>query len=193
MPSDSQPLTTLLAGWRSGDQQAAGRLFEAVYDELRSLAAHYLRSERQGHTLPPTAVVNEAFLRLSQSAPVQWQDRAHFFAIAARQLRRVLVNYARDRHAEKRGGDRVRLALTEVNGLSAPEEKDLLDLDRALTSLEEEDERAARVIELRFFGGLTEEEAAEAIGISTATLKRDWAFGRAWLIRHLDPDHGRAS
>lgn len=185
MPSESQPLTALLAGWRAGDPRAAGELFEAVYGELRSLAAHYLRGERPGHTLQPTAVVNEAFLRLSQSAPIQWQDRMHFFAIAARQLRRVLVNYARDRHAEKRGGDRVRLGLTEVNGLSAPQEKDLLDLDEALTGLEEADERAARVIELRFFAGLTEAEAAEALGISVATLKRDWAFGRAWLVRHL--------
>jgi RNA polymerase sigma factor (TIGR02999 family) len=185
MQSDPQPLTTLLAGWRAGDQRAASELFEAVYDELRSLASHYLRRERPGHTLQATAVVNEAFVRLSQSAPVEWHDRMHFFAIAARQLRRVLVNHARERHAEKRGGERVRLALTEVNGLSAPQEQDLLDLDRALTSLEEADERAARVIELRFFAGLTEAEAAEALGISVATLKRDWAFGRAWLVRHL--------
>jgi RNA polymerase sigma factor (TIGR02999 family) len=185
MDGSAKPLTTLLAGWRGGDPAAADELIATVYQELHRLAARYMLGERPDHTLQPTALVNELFLKLLDSDPVDWQNRAHFFAVAAGQLRRILVNHARDRHAEKRGGKRVKLALTDVNGLAEPREQDLLELNEALDRLEEVDERAARVIELRFFAGLTEAEAAEVLGISVATLKRDWAFGRAWLLRHL--------
>jgi RNA polymerase sigma factor (TIGR02999 family) len=130
-------------------------------------------------------LVHELYFRLFAAEPVQWQNRAHFFAVAAQQLRRILVNYARDRQAQKRGGKRVKLALTDVNGMAEPREQDLLDLDRALDRLHDLDQRAARVVELRFFGGLTEMEAAEVLSISVATLKRDWDFARAWLIRQL--------
>lgn len=156
-----------------------------VYDELRRLAAHYMRQERPDHTLQATALVHELYLRLFQSEPVEWQNRAHFFAVAAQALRRILVNHARDRQAQKRGGKQVRLSLTDVNGLAEPAEHDLLEIEEALARLEQLDPRAARVVELRFFAGLTEAEAAEALGVSVATLKRDWAFGRAWLLRHL--------
>ena len=158
---------------------------QQLYDELRRLAAYYMQRERSNHTLQPTALVHEMYLRLFQGEGVQSQSRTHFFAIAAQVLRRVLVNYARDRQAEKRGGKQIRLSLTEVNGLAAPSEHDVLAIDEALRRLEQVDERAARVVELRFFAGLTEAEAAETLGVSTATLKRDWSFGRAWLLRHL--------
>jgi RNA polymerase sigma factor (TIGR02999 family) len=127
------------------------------------------------------------YFRLSASKAVDWQNRAHFFAVAAQQLRRILVNYARDRQALKRGGKQVKLALSEVNGLARPREQDVLDVDEALTRLATLDERAARVVELRFFGGLTEKAAAEALGISVATLKRDWTFARAWLSLNVKP------
>jgi RNA polymerase sigma factor (TIGR02999 family) len=185
MAVNSEPVTSLLISWRGGDGKAAERLFAIVYDELRHVAARYMYQERPGHTLQPTALVHEMFLKLFASEPVQWQSRAHFFAVAAQQLRRILVNYARDHAAQKRGGQRIRLELSDVNGLSAPHEQDLLELDDVLSRLEKTDARAARVIELRFFAGLTEAEAAEALDISVATVKRDWTFARAWLLRHL--------
>jgi RNA polymerase sigma factor (TIGR02999 family) len=160
-------------------------LIAAVYEELRRLAAYHMRGERPDHTLQPTALVHEVFLRLFQGEPAQWQNRTHFFAIAGQQLRRVLVNHARDRRAEKRGGRRIKLTLSHAEGAAQSHEQDLLELDDALNKLEQFDARAARVIELRFFAGLTEAETAEALGVSVATLKRDWAFGRAWLLRHL--------
>lgn len=156
-----------------------------MYAELRRLAASYMRNERSDHTLQPTALVNELFIKLSQAETIDYQNRAHFFAVAAQQLRRILINYARDRNADKRGGKQVKLALTDVNGLTSPREQDLLELEEALIRLEQTDERAARLIELRFFGGLTEPEAADVLGVSVPTVKRDWAFGRAWLLRHL--------
>jgi RNA polymerase sigma factor (TIGR02999 family) len=180
-----EALTTLLKNWRSGDAAASAALMEAVYSTLRRVAAHYLRGERPDHTLSPTALVNEVYLRFAASGDIDWQSRAHFFAVAAQQIRRILVNYARDRHALKRGGKQVKLALTEVNGLAQPYDEDIVELDGALTQLAELDERAARVVELRYFGGLTEREAAEVIGISVTTLKRDWAFARAWLTSRL--------
>ena len=185
MEEGQESVTTLLASWRQGDQRAADKLASTVYDELRRLAAHYMRGERVDHTLEPTALVNEMYLKLIAAEPVAWQNRAHFFAVAAQQLRRILVNHARDRQAAKRGGKRVKLSLSYANGVEQPREQDLLELDEALEKLEQVDSRAARVIELRFFAGLTEEESAEALGISIATLKRDWTFGRAWLLRHL--------
>jgi RNA polymerase sigma factor (TIGR02999 family) len=185
MPEDREPVTALLAGWREGNQQAADKLIAAVYQELRRLAAYHMRGERSDHTLQPTALVHEMFLRLFESEPVQWENRAHFFAIAGQQLRRILVNHARDHQAEKRGGRRVKVTLSHVNGVAQYRQQDLLELDDALGKLEQFDARAARVIELRFFAGLTETEIAEALGVSVATLKRDWAFGRAWLLRHL--------
>ena len=187
MSDKQEAVTTLLLNWRSGDPEAAEKLVAIVYDELRRLAAHYLRDERPDHTLQPTALVNEMFVRLFQSEPVEWQSRAHFFAVAAQQLRRILVNHARDRSAAKRGGKQVRIELSEQAGVSHGREQDLLDLDDALTRLERIDPRSARVIELRFFAGLTESEIAEALGISLSSMKRDWSFGRAWLLSRLQP------
>ena len=182
---ESRSVTELLVSWRAGDQAAADQLIVKVYDELRLLAARYLREERPGHTLDATALVHEMYLKLFAAEPVQWQSRAHFFAVAARQLRRILVSHARDRQAEKRGGKRLRITVSYLDAVAEPSGQDLMDLDEALNRLQQADERAAQVIELRFFAGLTETEIAEALQISVATLKRDWAFGRAWLLRQL--------
>jgi RNA polymerase sigma factor (TIGR02999 family) len=182
---EDMPLTTLLQRWRSGDADAGEQLVGSVYSALRRLAAHYLRGERKDHTLSATDLVHELYIRLSASTPIDWQDRSHFFAVAAQQLRRILVNYARDRQALKRGGKQVKLALSEVSVLAQPSEPDVLDVDEALLRLEALDERAARVVELRFFGGLTEQETAAALNISIATVKRDWTFARAWLSSNI--------
>jgi RNA polymerase sigma factor (TIGR02999 family) len=184
--SDTLPLTTLLKNWRKGDKKAGDNVMELAYTELHRLAARYLRGERKDHTLSATALVNEMYLRLAASEPIDWQDRGHFFAIAATQLRRVLVNYARDRQALKRGGKQIKLALTDMGELSQPaEQHEIVALDEALTALETLDPRAAKVVELRYFGGLTEAESAEVLGISVATLKRDWTWARALLIANL--------
>lgn len=180
--------TASLAAWRQGDKHATEQVMSTIFQELRRLAAHYLRQERPDHTLQPTALVNELYLRLCASEPIDWQNRAHFFAVAARQLRRILINYARDRKAEKRGGARVKLSLSQVQGLADTRDEDLLEIHEALEKLAALDARAAQVVELRFFGGLTEKEAAEVLGISIATLKRDWEFARAWLLRQLRSD-----
>ena len=184
MSPNSQSFTKLLNDWRRGDSAAAEQVVTAVYDELRRLAARYLRQERPDHTLEPTALVHELYLRLCVSESVDWQNRAHFFAVAAQQVRRILINYARDRRAEKRGGGRLKLSLSHVDAIGE-HQPDLLNIDEALEKLATLDSRCAQVVELRFFGGLTEKEAAQVLGISTATLKRDWEFARAWLIRQL--------
>jgi RNA polymerase sigma factor (TIGR02999 family) len=189
MRPDEPNLTQALADWRNGDQDAGNRLFAAAYQELRRLAAWHLQRERPGHTLQATALVNELYLKLFGGQPVDWQDRAHFFAVAAQQIRRLLVDYARAGLAEKRGGSRVKLSLTEVKGLAAPSEQSLLDLDDALRRLETLDPRAARIVELRYFGGVTEQETAQAVRVSVATVKRDWDFARAWLISQLKPEN----
>jgi RNA polymerase sigma factor (TIGR02999 family) len=190
LPPEDPHLTQALADWRNGDQDAGNRLFAAAYQELRRLAAWRLQRERPGHTLQATALVNELYLKMFGGEPVNWQDRAHFFAVAAQQMRRLLVDYARAGLAEKRGGGRVKLSLTEVQGLAAPNEEALLDLDAALSRLEALDPRAARIVELRYFGGATEQETGAAVGVSVATVKRDWDFARTWLISQLRPPTG---
>lgn len=187
MQGGEAQVTALLLRWRDGDRNAADDLAGLVYSELRRIAAGYLRSERAGHTLEPTALVNELYIRLFRSSRVEWQDRAHFFAVAARQLRRILINHARDRVAARRGGDHVRITVASLDDFSGPRREDILELNEALERLEQFDERAARAMELRFFAGLTEPEAAEALGVSVATLKRDLAFARAWLVSQLQP------
>ena len=177
-------VTALLRDWSGGDQRALERLLPLVYGELRKLAASYLRGERSDHTLQPTALVHEAYLRLVDQRGVDWRNRAHFFGIAARMMRRILVDHARRRQAAKRDG-----AAYRISGFGDPVEPErdpeLLALDGALDSLEALDPRQAKIIELRFFGGLTVEETAEVAGISTATVKREWQTARAWLAREL--------
>jgi RNA polymerase sigma factor (TIGR02999 family) len=176
-------VTALLIEWSGGDPDALERLMPVVYGELRKLAASYLREERPDHTLQPTALVHEAYLRLTNQRQVAWQNRAHFFGIAARMMRRILVDYARRRRAAKRNAAAWRVATDVPDALDGFPE--LLALDRALSSLERLDPQQARVVELRFFAGLTVEETAEAVGISAATVKRDWRTAKAWLRREI--------
>ena len=183
-------VTELLAQWRSGDQNALDALMPLVYAELRQLAQHYLRRERSDHTLQSTALVHEAYLRLAgqglagQNAP-QWQNRAHFFGIAARLMRQILVEHARGRGAAKRGGGATRMTLDESLAIAQQNEVDVIVLDKALQELTNLDEQQGRIVELRFFGGLTIEDTSEVLGISPATVKREWVTARAWLFRAM--------
>lgn len=187
-PADSsQDITQLLREWSDGNQEALERILPLVYDELHRQAARYLRRERQDHTLQTTALINEAYLKLIDQRDVQWQNRTHFFAIASQAMRRILVNYARARHTDKRGGNDIKLPLEEA-ALAAVDENnadELIALDDALTRLAAFDEQQARVVELRYFSGLSLEETAEALHISRATAARDWSMAKAWLYHKL--------
>lgn len=181
-------MTQLLRAWTGGSDQALEALLPLVEAELRRLARGYLARERKGHTLQTTALVNEAFLRLVDARSIPWQDRAHFLGIAARLMRRVLVDHARTRGYQKRGGDLQRVSLDEAMVASPDLDFNLLALDRALDKLAVADPRKARVIEMRFFGGLTVEETAEALQVSADTVKRDWRLAKLWLLRDLEGD-----
>jgi RNA polymerase sigma factor (TIGR02999 family) len=181
----SHNITHLLKEWSDGDERALDRLTPLVYEELRHQAARFLRRERPGHTLQTTALIHEAYLRLIDANDVQWQSRAHFFAIAANLMRRVLVDHARRRDAEKRGGSHIRLTLDEGLAVAKETDVDLLAIDEALTRLATIDPQQARVVELRFFSGLSVEETAVALGVSPKTVKRDWSVARAWLRREI--------
>ena len=182
---DPPDVTGLLRDVSQGRKEALDRLIPVVYQELRRIAHGQLRRERPGHTLSTTAVVHEAYLKLVDLRQVQWQDRTHFFAVAARVMRRVLIDYARGRQREKRGGDAVRIPLVEGLDATVEHPEVLLDLDEALSRLEALNQRQCRVVECRSFAGLSVEETAEALGISPATVKRDWTFSKAWLHREL--------
>lgn len=178
-------VTELLQAWQAGDQTALDALMPVVHQELRRLAHRSMKRERPGHVLQTTALVNEAYLRLVDVGRVQWQDRLHFFAICAKVMRQVLVQYARSRDAQKRGG-RIELVALDESTMAAPaREADFEELDEALCSLETFDPRKARVVELRFFGGLTLDETAAVIGVSVDTVERDWDLAKAWLYRQL--------
>ena len=179
----SEDITQLLIQWRNGDQAALNELLPQVYTELRRLANHYLRQERPGHTLQPTALVHEVYLRLLGGKEIDWQNRAHFFGIAAVRMRRILVEHARGRQAAKRGGGEYLVSLTETEEIAGADKHDvnLLVLDGALRRLEAFDAQKAGIVELRYFGGLTIEETAEVLNISPATVKREWRMARAWL------------
>ena len=184
--NDSQDITRLLKNWGEGDRDAFDALLPLVYDELHRQAARYLRRERGDHTLQTTALIHEAYVKLIDQRNVQWQNRAHFFGIAANAMRRILVDYARTRKREKRGGNDVKLQLDEAMNVSAGQQDiDLVALDEALDRLAGYDERQARIVELRYFSGMTEEETAEVLGISPATVRRDWNMAKAWLHKQL--------
>jgi RNA polymerase sigma factor (TIGR02999 family) len=174
-------VTGLLAAAREGDRDAADRLMQALYQDLRRKAAAFLRRERPGHTLQPTALVHETYLRLVDQDRVAWKNRAHFLGVAAQMMRRILVDHARNRRAGKRGGGAVRVTLDEALARSTPREIDLVALDEALDALAAVDAELARVVDLRAFGGLTVEETAEVLQVSPATVKRHWSFASAWL------------
>jgi RNA polymerase sigma factor (TIGR02999 family) len=183
--SPRQEVTQLLADIEAGQPGAESRLLPLVYDELRRVAAGYMRRERPGHTLQATALVHEAYIQLVDQTRVTWRNRAHFFAVAAQLMRRILVDHARSRNAQKRGGPAPKLALEEAVGLLDRRDVALEALDDALTALAQLDPRQGRIVELRFFGGLTVEETAEVIGISPATVEREWRMARAWLHSQL--------
>jgi RNA polymerase sigma factor (TIGR02999 family) len=196
-----QPVTQLLAQWRDGDERAFAQLSTLMYEELRQLAQRHLRRERSDHTIQKTALVNEAFVRLVGQQSVDWQSRAHFIGLASKLMRRVLVDYARARLADKRGGGAGVLSLDEMAApepdeapdttptalqhLDAHTQEEVSAIDQALQRLEQIDARQAQIVEMRYFGGLTVEQTAEAIGISAATVKREWTLARAWLRREL--------
>ena len=183
----SNPVTDLLVRWRNGDRQALDSLIPLVYAELQRLAHYYLQRERSDHTLQSTALVHEAFLRLAGQNPPQWQNRAHFFGIAAHVMRQILVEYARAHNAAKRGGPGAcKLTLDEALDLPKKVDVDVIALDGALDRLNQLDPQQSRIVELRFFAGLTIEDTSEVMGISPATVKRDWTSARAWLYREID-------
>lgn len=184
--ADGSPVTDLLRAWTTGDAAALDALIPVMEAELRRLARVYMARERRGHTLQTTALVNEAFIRLVGAREVAWQDRAHFLGIAARLMRRVLVDHARARGMRKRGGGAYRVPLVDAMAATPAADVDVLALDRALESLASADPRKAQVIEMRFFAGLTVEETAEALRVSPDTVMRDWRLARLWLHREMD-------
>jgi RNA polymerase sigma factor (TIGR02999 family) len=185
MAHDAPTISQLLHELSQGKPDALDRLIPVVYDELRGLAHGLLRGERTGHTLNTTALVHETYLRLVRIEQIDWRDRAHFFAVSARVMRRVLIDYARARKREKRGGDPIQVPLSEGMDLVVQQPEDLLALEEALARLEVLNQRQCRVVECRCFAGMTVEETAAALDTSPATVKRDWAFARAWLNREL--------
>ena len=186
MRDSSKQVTELLVRWRGGDREALDSLLPLVYDELRRIARHYLQGERPGHTLQSTALVNEAYVRMVAQDFPQWQNRAHFFAVAAQLMRQILVDHARSHGASKRGGNVYKVALDEAVDQALATDLDIVALDDALKNLAEMDVQQSKVVELKFFAGLSIEDTAEVLGISPSTVKRDWITARAWLYRELD-------
>lgn len=178
-------VTQLLRAWSGGDQEALDKLTPLVYDELRRTAHRYMAGERAGHTLQTTALVNEVYLRLVDIREISWQDRTHFFAVAARLMRRVLIDFARSRGSVKRGGESPRVVFDDEFVVSRQPRSDLVALDEALSALKAFDERKSLVVELRFFGGLSVEETAEVLRVSPETVKRDWRLAKVWLLREM--------
>ena len=179
----AEGVTQLLERWSQGDEEALGQLMPLVYDELHRLAGAYLRRERREHTLQPTALINETYLKLIDQDHPNWKNRAQFFGVAAQLMRRILVDHARRHHASKRGGDRLNVSLRNIGAFGNQPDADLLTLHDALDQLEKIDPEQSRLVELRFFGGLTIEETAEVMQISHATVEREWKIARAWLKR----------
>ena len=183
--AEQPQITQLLLEWRNGEHTAFEKLVPIVYDELRRLARAFMRRQNPGHTLQTTALVNEAYLRLVDSDKVNWQSRTHFFAISAQLMRRILVDAARRKQSQKRGGDRLQVTLDERFDIPLENETDMVALDDALKRLAAFSPRQSRIVELRYFGGLTEEQVAETMEISSRTVRRDWSLARAWLYREL--------
>ena len=178
-------ITQLLTAWREGDGTALEKLMPVVYNELRRIAGNFMRRQDRGHTLQATALINEAYLRLVDSNRVNWQSRTHFFAVSAQLMRRVLVDSARQRNSQKRGGNQLRITLDDRMDIPLKDQTDLVALDEALSRLNKLSSRQSQVVELRYFGGLTEEQIAETLRISERTVRRDWNLARTWLYREL--------
>lgn len=190
MTSSQHQITGLLRSWSKGDPQALAKLTPLVYDELHRTARRYMSREHAGHTLQATALINEVYLRLVDLNDVQWQDRAHFFALCAGMMRRILIDFARSRKYQKRGGDAQRITFDENLMVSHDPPTSFLALDDALNSLAGVDQRKSQVVELRFFGGLSVEETAEILKVSSETVKRDWRMAKLWLLRELNAEKG---
>ncbi len=188
LPSTHE-VTQLLKAWGAGDEQALEKLSPLVYEQLHRVAQRYMAGERSDHTLQTTALVNEVYLRLVDCEQVRWQDRAHFFAVSARLMRRILVDFARSRGYQKRGAGIAHISLDEAPSVCNEPDANLLALDEALKALGRIDERKSRVVELRFFGGLSMEETAEVLGVSSDTVLREWRLARAWLLRELSEEN----
>lgn len=187
MTTPSSPeITQMLRAWGQGDQAAVETVLPLVYDELHRMAKRYLARQQPGHTLQTTALIHEAYLKLADQKEKLWENRAHFFAVAARAMRHILVDYARARHSRKRGGDAQQVELDEALMISDERGAELVALDEALTALAAVDPRKSLVVELRFFGGLSEEETAEALAVSVVTVRRDWRAAKLWLLRQMD-------
>ena len=187
MAASQHEVTELLRQWQSGDQEALDKLTPLVYDELHRLAHQYISRERPGHILQTTALVNEAYLRLVEQRDVDWESRAHFFAVSAQVMRHILVDYARKHASAKRGGEFQKVALDSEATVSRERAAELVALDEAMKSLDEIYPRRSKVVELRYFGGLNNKEASEVLQVSEATIERDWRFAKAWLYRELQP------
>ena len=185
MASSAETVTGLLMQWRAGDRSALDKLFPLVYQELRRQARGYLRRQRPGHTLQTSALINETYLRLIDHQNMRWENRAHFFAVAAQAMRRILIDHARARGTTKRGGDAVRVSFDEAATLAAERSAELIALDEALNELAVFDERKSRVVELRYFGGLSVEETAHVLEVSPVTVMREWSAAKLWLLRTL--------
>lgn len=186
MTPSPEEVTQLLRNWHNGDQSALDKLMPLIYDELHRMARRYMRRERTGHTLQTSALVNEAYLRLAGQRNIEWQSRAHFFAVAAQVMRRLLVDYARGRKYTKRGGDRLQVTLDETAGAFEGQPAEVLALHEALEKLAAVDQRKSRLVELRYFGGMSVEETAEVLGVSGVTVKREWLKAKAWLYREIN-------
>lgn len=186
--SSPHEVTQLLLAWNNGDQDALAKLAPLVETELRRLAKIYLAHERPGHTLQPTALVNEAFIKLIDTSAVEWKNRAHFFGITAQLMRHILVDHARRRQALKHGGEALRVSLIEAENVAPNRQACIIELDDALSALSRIDPRKSRIVELKFFGGLSEEEIAKLLDTSLRTVQRDWNLARAWLFRQLNKD-----
>jgi len=188
MTVSSNQITQLLAAWSSGDETAMDQLMPLVYGELRRIARRYMAGQRAGHTLQTTALIHEAYLKLVGQGERRWQNRAHFFGVAAQAMRHILVDYARARHADKRGGEAQAVSLDEATANAGTQAAEIVALDDALRRLAEVAPRQSRVVELRYFGGLNVEEAAEVLKVSPETVTRDWRMAKAWLLRDLQPN-----
>jgi RNA polymerase sigma factor (TIGR02999 family) len=186
--TSTHSVTELLLAWREGDQASLEKLTPLVYEELRRLAHRYMAGERAGHTLQATALVHETYLRLVDASQISWQNRAHFFAVSAQLMRHILVDFARARHNLKRGGDAKQVSLDEALVIAEEQQDDLVALDDALMRLAAVDERKSRVVELRFFGGLSVEETAEVLKVSPDTVMRDWRLAKLWLLREISKE-----
>ncbi len=188
MTRPSHQVTKLLKDWGAGDESVPDKLMPLVYGELRRLAHQYMRREKPGHTLQTSALVNEAYVRLVDQSKIQWESRAHFFGIAARLMRQILVDHARRQNFAKRGGGAIRVSLNEATNVAQEQSASVMALDDALNRLEKIDPRKSRIVELRFFGGMSIEETAEALKVSPGTVMRDWTFARAWLQKEMTVD-----